>query len=968
MPLQITGESSSAGQAAGQAGGGTTDHTQLTNIGTKTHAEIDTFIASKGAPNGLCELTATSKIPIARMQEVISSSDLTDDVNLITTAGGKNITTTLTTTQTAFTTDQQLITKKYTDDAYNDQETKISQNTSNISDLTSLSNNYNTKTQNIDAANTDGTKTTINNKIFTTGLPLTNNSDPGSIIYLDNNNEIKKSSATFNNGTVTSGSFVSSSGIFKTTGQTTVYLQNSGSGSLLIKNGVNGTLQLNGNDYNNVNGSKAGQVLQISDTNGTIVPYLPFTYTGADSNNNEIPIFNNSSAQKSLKRSNLYMDPSSLKLSGPVTVQTTQLVRDTNNKGISIGTGTSGNICFTGTSYADTKAGQFLKIDDAKGTIVPITLAASDVVGPTSATDNAIARFDSTTGKLLKNSSVIIGDTNIMSGLAAVTSSEIYSPALYFDGIGKKGVKITNSGGNVQLNGTVYQNAGVLTTDTTGNITTQAPTANEWLYNLNMGTTNTSALYDSTYQAHTTARAFVKKIGNEFLCRLHINYTRSSSTSPGELYISNLGINATTHLFITNQDASDRKYAEMVVENNGGSIKCTYEHDGKKDHSNLIITGEISLTSFNQPPTGWTLVGQNNTEIGLSGDITTNNINVAQKLTLSNATNYPVGQYLKVGTNGEIVPDAGGGGGGGGGSTTSYGSYTIGFQQNGAVTQVPIYVIKSNSVSITIFFPKFPVITSDGTSVVYSPATDQTYLYPFLNNYTSPIIADTNKNCYCQWKEDTATNNWYLYIYPISKSWENASTEFQAFSFTYRAANNTALGGTWGTSYPTNFPTFVTNLVVPTLTSDTSDPNFTLSGDGITDRWRAFDNNATTHTEGGQMFDLTTGLATTAFQFQGVNGPWIKITLNEAKRFNQYSLLPINIAQRTITSWRLLGSNDNSTWTVLDDKNQSIAPNVNSSFNVGTQTWRYIVLHIRSKVGNSPFGIINLYEIDFANV
>jgi hypothetical protein len=38
------------------------------------------------------------------------------------------------------------------------------------------------------------------------------------------------------------------------------------------------------------------------------------------------------------------------------------------------------------------------------------TLTA-DVVGPSSATDNAVARFDSTTGKLLQNSSVTISDT-----------------------------------------------------------------------------------------------------------------------------------------------------------------------------------------------------------------------------------------------------------------------------------------------------------------------------------------------------------------------------------------------------------------------------------------------------------------------------------------------------------------------------------------------------------------------------
>lgn len=45
-----------------------------------------------------------------------------------------------------------------------------------------------------------------------------------------------------------------------------------------------------------------------------------------------------------------------------------------------------------------------------------------DVVGPSSATDNAIARFDSTTGKLIQNSTVIIADTTgNMSGLQKLT-------------------------------------------------------------------------------------------------------------------------------------------------------------------------------------------------------------------------------------------------------------------------------------------------------------------------------------------------------------------------------------------------------------------------------------------------------------------------------------------------------------------------------------------------------------------
>jgi hypothetical protein len=49
-----------------------------------------------------------------------------------------------------------------------------------------------------------------------------------------------------------------------------------------------------------------------------------------------------------------------------------------------------------------------------------------DVVGPASATDNAVARFDLTTGKLIQNSSVIVDDSGSITGvasLAAVTAS-----------------------------------------------------------------------------------------------------------------------------------------------------------------------------------------------------------------------------------------------------------------------------------------------------------------------------------------------------------------------------------------------------------------------------------------------------------------------------------------------------------------------------------------------------------------
>lgn len=54
---------------------------------------------------------------------------------------------------------------------------------------------------------------------------------------------------------------------------------------------------------------------------------------------------------------------------------------------------------------------------------------ADDVEGPASATDNAIVRFDGTTGKLIQDSGVIIDDSNNISGVQQITvSADAVSP------------------------------------------------------------------------------------------------------------------------------------------------------------------------------------------------------------------------------------------------------------------------------------------------------------------------------------------------------------------------------------------------------------------------------------------------------------------------------------------------------------------------------------------------------------
>lgn len=64
-------------------------------------------------------------------------------------------------------------------------------------------------------------------------------------------------------------------------------------------------------------------------------------------------------------------------------------------------------------------AGKFLTTDGTDASWGTPS-GSGDVVGPSSATDNAIARFDLATGKLIQNSAVTISDTGDMSGVASL--------------------------------------------------------------------------------------------------------------------------------------------------------------------------------------------------------------------------------------------------------------------------------------------------------------------------------------------------------------------------------------------------------------------------------------------------------------------------------------------------------------------------------------------------------------------
>jgi hypothetical protein len=67
-------------------------------------------------------------------------------------------------------------------------------------------------------------------------------------------------------------------------------------------------------------------------------------------------------------------------------------------------------------------AGTGISYDNTTGVITNSSPSlGGDVVGPASATDNAIARFDTTTGKLLQNSNITLDDSGNLSNVNAIT-------------------------------------------------------------------------------------------------------------------------------------------------------------------------------------------------------------------------------------------------------------------------------------------------------------------------------------------------------------------------------------------------------------------------------------------------------------------------------------------------------------------------------------------------------------------
>ena len=191
----------------------------------------------------------------------------------------------------------------------------------------------------------------------------------------------------------------------------------------------------------------------------------------------------------------------------------------------------------------DGTAGQAL-VTDGSGVLSWSTAASGDVYGPASATDNAVARFDLTTGKIIQNSVVTIADTTgNMAGVGTLSSGAITSSSLTSSRVLYAGTSgLIQDSANMTFNGTTF----VLANDATINGQTVGKGGSAVATNTAHGTSalsantsgnNNTAIGYQTLNAALTASSNVA-IGSQALL--------VNTAGNGDVAIGQLALAATT--------------------------------------------------------------------------------------------------------------------------------------------------------------------------------------------------------------------------------------------------------------------------------------------------------------------------------------------------------------------------------------------------------------------------------------
>jgi len=168
-------------------------------------------------------------------------------------------------------------------------------------------------------------------------------------------------------------------------------------------------------------------------------------------------------------------------------------------------------------------------------------------------------------------------------------------------------------------------------------------------------------------------------------------------------------------------------------------------------------------------------------------------------------------------------------------------------------------------------------------------------------------------------------------------------------------------------------PPVIPDLITPTnLTGNSVDLNFIVSRSSIKDNnldneaYRMFDSQAfhPVWLCGNNQYDWIGGHANGGDNFQGIAGAWFKVSLNETKKWNQYTIQP-TFREELLSSWSIYGSNDDINYTLITSQTDYTFPNftnqnlLTQEFNLNFDAqYRYIVFHV-TKIINE--GSLRMY-------
>ena len=309
--------------------------------------------------------------------------------------------------------------------------------------------------------------------------------------------------------------------------------------------------------------------------------------------------------------------------------------------------------------------------------------------------------------------------------------------------------------------------------------------------------------------------------------------------------------------------------------------------------------------------------------------------------------------------------------GGSGGSSGVYSNFKVKIAgQTEAI--VSAYFTKVAKM-VTICIPQLSPTLTATVSLLYSTIVVEDALKP-ARLVASTFFSNTGDVGIVKWNNNASD---YYLTFSKSSAW-TVGGSIQPFTMTYESINATAVNSvsSWGTSYIASVPF----LSTPILLSNTSDsPNFLVSSSSIYsstyEPWLLFDGNQVGYwtSRPGTYSVFAPFNATTLDTFNTgttiVNGAWVKITLNEQKRFNYYRLGQYNTggSSNALADFTIYGSNDNSSYAII---NQQIGystagtsgvwqPNIS----VGNQQYKYIVFQVTKMAGYGDF--VSVVNLDF---